>query len=154
MKMKRKIYITLGKALHEHELRVVDVEQTFHMSELVRMYPKIITYPFGYKPEVIAYFLDHTNGDVLIFQALDTLSDYVKFKEAIEKRDIVLEAVFWGITKSKGATKYADFFKEHSRWLDYTPEEVEQLTEKHHRELILLAQQIKADGVEIHWLAD
>jgi hypothetical protein len=152
--MKRKVYITVGRSLSEHELRGVDVEQTYHISELIRMYPKSITYPFGYKPEVIADFLDKTNGDVLIFQALDTLSDYMKFKEVIEKRDAVLEAVFWGIPKTEGATKYADFFKKHSRWLDYSPEEVEQLSEKHHQELILLAQQIKADGVEIHWLAE
>jgi hypothetical protein len=148
----RKVYLTLGRTVSKHELDIVDVDYSYHISEIIKLYPEIITYPFGHKVKAIMSFLSKTDGDVLIYQAFDTLSDYISFRDYIRNHNTSLEAVFLGLPDLEKKSTYADFHKQHSRWLSYTPKEIEQLKGKNNQELILLAQKMRSDGVAINWL--
>lgn len=147
----RKIYITIGIDIEKDFFRTLKVTARYSIGDLIDMYPDRITYPFGFKPDVVLFFLDNSMGDVLIENAIDTESEYIRLSGELATRNCTIGGAFISIEKADNAD-FRSFYEQHSRWLDYTPEAIEQISEEYHRELLQLIKRMKEDGIRITFL--
>ncbi|MDX2164363.1 MAG: hypothetical protein SFW07_02985 [Gammaproteobacteria bacterium] len=100
-----------------------------------------------FKINCILNFLKAKDMNVLIGYAFHSYEEFIDLKNRLHEIGLKITKIFIGIDKENDDS-YRKFYEQHSRWLDYHPDYIEEEQNKHRAELLNLANKIKAYAID------
>jgi hypothetical protein len=100
-----------------------------------------------FKINCILNFLKAEARNVLVGHAFRNYEEFIELKNGLHEIELKITKIFIGFDK-EGGDFYRKFYEQHSRWLDYHPDYIEEEQKKYWAELFNLANKLKAEAVE------
>jgi hypothetical protein len=100
-----------------------------------------------FKINCILNFLKAGNTNVIIGHAFRSYEEFIELKNRLHEVELKITKIFIGVDKENDDS-YRKFYEQHSRWLDYHPDYIEEEQKKYRTELFNLADKLKAEAVE------
>lgn len=100
----------------------------------------------AFKINCILNFLKAEARNVLFGYAFRSYDEFIELKNGLHEVKLKITKIFIGIDK-EGDDSYRRFHEQHSRWLDYHPDYIEEEQKKYRTELFNLANKLKAEAV-------
>ncbi|TNE55375.1 MAG: hypothetical protein EP338_03675 [Bacteroidetes bacterium] len=101
------------------------------------------------KGSLIKEYLEKRNCNQVIGFAIKDLNEYINLKEKLVNCNFNLRKVLFGVWPSSKFEKYEQNFSTHSRWLDYSPEDVKLMTNEELKQYQTLESHLIQDSIEI-----
>lgn len=145
----RKIILTIGT-----KSSTVDAESILKRVDfrtIISLYPELLSDPINCKPAAILKYLDNSEEDLIIGNAINELTDYNEIKKGLDARKIEITKVIlkYPVYSLSASSEYKKQYQEHARWLDYSPEAAESIARDYVERLHLLVDTIEQDGIEV-----
>ena len=128
--------------MHRFGMPIVDI------GTVIDFYPEVITYPIGYKPKIVSYYLKKNTKSVSLIDPADNYAEYEKLITLMAPLPVELRGGLFVLPPLENP-EYERLWRDHSRWLDYPPEHVRTLTEEYVGELMAIAAAMRAAGLEV-----
>jgi hypothetical protein len=100
-----------------------------------------------FKINCILNFLKTKDMNVLIGHAFLSYEEFIDLKNRLHEIELKITKIFIGVDKENDDS-YRKFYEQHSRWLDYHPDYIEEEQKKYRTELFNLANKLKAEAVD------
>lgn len=145
----RRIILTVGiksSAVQDNSLATrVDI------GDIIMMYPEVLNNPIGCGPVAVLKYLNNSKGDLLIGNAIDKISDYAELQRGFYGKACIVKVIIKFPTFF--ISDYEKQYKEHDRWLEYPPETLFVIAEDYVKQLHLLVERLKCDGIDVEILS-
>ncbi len=142
----RQIILAIG--IRSAFVRDEGVMKKIDFSEIIALYPELLSNPINCKPKAIIKYIDDSEGDLIIGNGIDNVPEYNELRMEINHRGIkIIKMVFKYPTYS--LSKYKQQYSQHARWMDYSPEAAEEIAKEYINQIHLLEEQVKKDGINV-----
>ncbi len=141
----RKIIIVVGNLFSTEERG----DDRVSIRDLFSLYPEVLSSPSESRCMAILRYAKDFSGDCLVDNAIDNLSNYTCIKEGLLALGENLDRVIVKYPATSVDKDYEQFYDQHARWMDYSPEAAKQIAEEYVKSLRSLVEQIRLNGTEV-----